>query len=349
MVFGRPVAQAIEHEIAHHRMVAVERVAAPAEVAVVTVRREQVVGLVVQPAEGNGRAPLVALRGVVEDHVEDHLNTLGMAGLDQVFEFVHLAPLHSARRIARLGCMESHRAVSPVVAKPFARVRIGMVVLVLVELENRHQLDAVDAERFEVGELFAQSVERSRVDDPRRCMPGEAADVQFVNDQLFDRQIERPVVFPIEVVLRNASAVRENIAAAHRGAERLASADGAGERVEQDDAAVEAVPGLGVARAVHTETVFDGMGVEVVDGHGIHIANAEFRRERNLGEGSLCAHFEEDQRAVGRVRGKNGEIDSSGHDGSPERKRVPVTQAEHAVMVCGFVPATVSCRFRRRR
>ncbi len=62
VVVGRPVAQAVEHQVAHDRVVAVQRVAGAAEVVVVALRREHVVGLVVDAPEGDVRAALVALR-----------------------------------------------------------------------------------------------------------------------------------------------------------------------------------------------------------------------------------------------------------------------------------------------
>ena len=49
----RPVAQAVEHHVAHDRVVAVERVAGAAEVVVVALRGQHVVGRVVDAAIGD--------------------------------------------------------------------------------------------------------------------------------------------------------------------------------------------------------------------------------------------------------------------------------------------------------
>ena len=71
---GHPVAQRGQDLVAHHRVVAVERVAAARVVEVPPrLRVEEVVGRVVEAAPAEGGAPLVALAGVVEDDVEDHL------------------------------------------------------------------------------------------------------------------------------------------------------------------------------------------------------------------------------------------------------------------------------------
>ena len=62
MVFGRPVAQAVQHHIAHDGIVAVHGIAAAAEVLVTAVRLQHVVGLVVQAAKRERRARLPPLR-----------------------------------------------------------------------------------------------------------------------------------------------------------------------------------------------------------------------------------------------------------------------------------------------
>ncbi len=51
---------------------------------------EPVVGSVVDPTEGQGRAQLVAFRGVVVDHVEDHLEAGFVQRLDGGLELLHL-------------------------------------------------------------------------------------------------------------------------------------------------------------------------------------------------------------------------------------------------------------------
>ena len=84
-----PVVQAVEDELLHDRVVAVDRVPAAGVVHVVlrlVVGCEQVVGVVVEPLEDDRRAHVVALGGVVEDDVEDHLDPGLVQGLDHVAE-----------------------------------------------------------------------------------------------------------------------------------------------------------------------------------------------------------------------------------------------------------------------
>ena len=92
--FRHPVAQAIDDEVAHHRVVAVHGVAASRIVQVLAgLGIEDVVGRVVDAAKRPCRPVLVALRGVVEHHVEDHFDAGLVHRLDQLLEFAHLLAL----------------------------------------------------------------------------------------------------------------------------------------------------------------------------------------------------------------------------------------------------------------
>ena len=81
-------------------MVAVERVAAAGVVRVpLAARFEHVIGRVVEPAEAERRPVVVALGGVVEDDVENHLDARPVQRLDHVAELVD-----RAERILRASC-----------------------------------------------------------------------------------------------------------------------------------------------------------------------------------------------------------------------------------------------------
>ena len=84
-----PVAQAVHDELQDARVGHVERVAAAGEVHVVArVRRQAVVGGVVDAAHRERRPHLVALGGVVVDHVENHLDARGVQGADHHLELL---------------------------------------------------------------------------------------------------------------------------------------------------------------------------------------------------------------------------------------------------------------------
>ena len=74
----RPVAQTVQNKGAHHGVVAVHRVPAPRVVVVLALGGQHVVHAVVQTAERKRRTSLVALRGVVENDVQDDLEGGGV-------------------------------------------------------------------------------------------------------------------------------------------------------------------------------------------------------------------------------------------------------------------------------
>src|SRR5262245_65767559 len=93
----------------------VERVAATRIVAVVgPVRHLQaVVGTVVDPAEAEGGTAVVALRGVVVDHVENDLDARLVQALDHGLELSHLLAPDAPRSEAQAGGAERHGTAAP--------------------------------------------------------------------------------------------------------------------------------------------------------------------------------------------------------------------------------------------
>ncbi len=138
--------------------------------------------------------------GVVEDDVEEDLDAVPVQLLDQGLQLIDLHAELARGGVAGLGGEEAEGAVAPVVQQQCAVHGAGPAVLELVELVDRHQLDAVDAQLFQVGDLLADAGEGAGELDARRRVPGEAAHVHLVDDQVFDRRLERPVALPVEVV-----------------------------------------------------------------------------------------------------------------------------------------------------
>ena len=192
MHLARPIAQAIENQASHHRFVGIQRVAAAGVVGVVAVWFEQIVGIVREPAQRQCRAVGIAFRGVVVDHVENHLDAGAMQRLHHVAELVERADAIAADAVGRMRRKEHERLVSPEVHEPRRR---GL----LVEREHRQQFDRGHAERLQVRNLVDDAGERAA---PRDRHAGtritrKAADVQFVNDAARERRARRRVVLPV--------------------------------------------------------------------------------------------------------------------------------------------------------
>ena len=141
-----PVAQAVHDQLQHPRVAHVQRVAAAGEVHVVAgiLGRQPVVAGVVHPAHGQRGPQVIALGGVVVDHVQDHLDAGAVKVPHHGLELRHRGD-RAAGGVTFIGREEAERAVAPVVGQPL----IDQVAIVDVVV-HRHQLDRGHAQRGEV-------------------------------------------------------------------------------------------------------------------------------------------------------------------------------------------------------
>ena len=335
VVVGDPVPQALDNHVAHVGVVAVQRVAASAEVEVRAVGRQHVVGLVVDAPVRDVRSALVALGGVVEHHVEHHLDAVAVQLLHHVLQLVHLHGEASRRGVGGLGCEESDVAVAPQVVERMAVDGRGAVVLELVELVYGHQLDAVHAQLLQVGNLLDDAGEGAAMPDARGRAAREVAHVHLVHDEVVDGRLQRHVVLPVEVVEHHAGPVLVQAVPVGLLSPHVAPYDELRVGVEQYPGLVEPVTLLGLEGAVHAEAVLDVLVVEVEDNHREHIAQAELAEEGDFDERLLLAVVEQHQRAVGGVAGIDREVDHVAGDRRAERIGPARAQLQPLVLVGG--------------
>ena len=259
MALGHPVAQRVHDHPQDARVDDVERVARAREVHVVALvlGREAVVGLVVDALEAEHRPEVVALGGVVVDHVEDHLDAGAVQRLDHALELAHLLPALAGRRVAGVRREEADRRVAPVVGQA---LRVEEVLV--GDVMHREQLDRGDAELLEVrdrvvggeagvgpaqvlahaGALHREALDVGLVDHrlvPRGAQPAVALPVEArVDDDALRDRVGVVLVVGLEVgVLLAGRHVRQHVA----GVEQDRALDRLGVRVEQQLARVEAV------------------------------------------------------------------------------------------------------------
>mmetsp|Transcript_3088 Transcript_3088/g.11205 ORF Transcript_3088/g.11205 Transcript_3088/m.11205 type:complete len:345 (+) Transcript_3088:2136-3170(+) len=197
-----PVHEAVDDELRHDGVVAVERVATPAVVVKLAVPCHHVPHAVVQPAERQRQPLLVPFRRVVEHHVEDHLDPRLVARLDHLFELaLHRAPAvaHRVRGVASHRRVVRHRAVPPKVDAVLPRHRVGRVVLELVELVDREELDGVEPHLLEVLHALRDARKRPRVPHPAALVLRKPAHVHLVDDEVPHRVPRRLVILPVEI------------------------------------------------------------------------------------------------------------------------------------------------------
>ena len=99
-------------------MVAVQRVAAPAEVIIFSIRSEHIVNVIVKPFEAEGRSHLISFCRVIEYDVKDYVDFIVMERFDQPLQFHSFPIILDTGRIAcvrgrrsRQDCSPSNRAV----------------------------------------------------------------------------------------------------------------------------------------------------------------------------------------------------------------------------------------------
>src|SRR5262249_372804 len=123
--FRYPEAQTGHDQVAHDRVVAVDRVAAAGKVEVMPIAAEQIIQLVIQAPEGIGAAGVVSLAGVVEDDVEDDLHAGRVKSAQHVAKFVDLPIFLAAAGVGGFGGGKSDAVVAPEVFQALARERVG--------------------------------------------------------------------------------------------------------------------------------------------------------------------------------------------------------------------------------
>ena len=187
-----PVPEAVHDHPADDGVVGVERVSTAGVVGVASaVVLQDIVRRVVQAPEAQRRPMVIALRGVIEHDVEDHLEARPVQRLHHVTELVDRTQRISTRAVRLVGREERDRLVAPVV-DPVRRA-LG------VELEHRQQLHGRHPEVAEIRDLLDQAgVGAARLlSDPRARMAREPAHVRLVHDCARGRPAQRRVPFPL--------------------------------------------------------------------------------------------------------------------------------------------------------
>ena len=195
---GHPVAQRVHDQLQRVRVADVEGVpgARVVHVVLLVVLDQPVVRRVVDPLEAQGRPEVVALGGVVVDHVEDHLDPGLVHGLDHGLELLHLLAVGRVGRVAGVGSEEAEGVVAPVVAQTLLQERV-----VLHELVHRHQLDRGHAEPGQVlgdGGMGQAGVRAAQLLGNVGVQLRQALHVGLVDDRLVVGHVEPPVALPVE-------------------------------------------------------------------------------------------------------------------------------------------------------
>jgi hypothetical protein len=112
-----------------------------------------------------------------------------------------------------LGEEEGDRVIAPLIQEALPGEGVDAIAVGLLERPHRHELDHVDAERFEVGNLLDKPGESASPGNARGRMLGEAMHVQFIDDRLVRMETVWLIVAPVECVVDDQAASRTAAAA----------------------------------------------------------------------------------------------------------------------------------------
>ena len=179
----------------------VEAVAGPGVIHVIArrVRNQAVIRLIIDAAEGQGGAELVAFGSVVVYDIENDLQACRVEGLDHGLELGN----RIRDGVTRLRSKEANGVVAPVVAKPSL-----YQVAVINEIVHWHQLDSGHSQSLQVvdhrggGEAGVGS---AQVGSHLRMPHGEPADVNLVNNAFMPGSSGRSVFTPGEGGIHHAT------------------------------------------------------------------------------------------------------------------------------------------------
>ena len=294
-------------------MVAVDRVAAAAEIIVLSLRRQQIVNIVVKALEGKEGSLLVAFRRVVEHHVQIHLYAVLLESPDEIFQLIALPVILPPGGIAGVGREKADGVVSPVVVQllPIHHP----VILHLVKLKDGHQLHGVDSQLQEIGQLLQKSRKGAGVLHAGGTVLCKAPDVEFIDDEILHGNQGRPGGLPVKVVLHHSGPV---VLAVGRGLSPLAlSCHRLGIGVQQIAVFVKNQSLFRLVGTVHPVGILKLLDIQLEHNHGIYVANAVVPGKGQHRKGVRRSPVKQQQLNRGRSPGVHGKVHAAGNGRSP--------------------------------
>ena len=330
-VLCHPVAQAVDDEPAGHRVVAVQRVAAAAEIVIIPVRRQDIIDIIVDPLEGEAGAVVISLRRVVEHHVQDDLDSVLLQLVDQLLQLIPLMVVLHHGGIAGVGGEKAHRVVSPVIIELLPVHQSG--VLHLIELKDGHQLHRVHPQVLQIGNLLAQPLKGA----PGRHAGGlvlcKSPHMQLIDHQILQGRLQVHDLPPVEVVLHHPGMVFEVLAVLRPLPPVALPCHGLGVGIQQHIVPVEKQPFFPVIRAVQLERVLEFLDFQSEHQHGIGVPNMIGFGELQLRIGLRLLGTEQQQGALRGAQRVNRKADAV----PGRRGAVPVVESRPDLEAAYFI------------
>ena len=307
MILCRPIAKAVQDHLLHDGVITVQRISAAAEIIIIAVRRQHIINIIVKSFKRETGPQLVALRRMVEHHVQDTLNPVFIQRFYQFFQFRSFPVVLGMARITGIGSEKTDRIVSPVVHH-LTSVH-DPAVFHLVKLEDRHQLHRIDAQFLQIRNLFLQSRKGARVFHTGRFMLCKSPHVQFIDHQILHRDKRIPVLPPVKHIAHHPrfveSAFLSGAAPYALPCHRL------GINIQQHVLFVKQKPLLRIIRSVQTVCVLKFFNVQAKYDHRIDFSHPVMLRERDHRVRFIFHTMEQQQFAGNGAKRVHGKVHSS--------------------------------------
>ena len=194
-----PPAQAVHDPLQHARLAHVEAVAAAAEVVRHAMFAHRIPAVLTQAAPAERGAIEVALGGVVEHHIQNHLDFGLVQCLDHGFETVDsMAALF--RSIGHFRGKKVDGGITPIVAQ--RRMGIGMQkgIVGFIKLVHRQQLHRRHPKLLQVGNLFNHPLKGAGVIHLGNRVHGKPPHMQLIDDAIQHGMAWGVIVFPVKII-----------------------------------------------------------------------------------------------------------------------------------------------------
>jgi len=227
--------------------------------------------------------------------------------------------------IGGVRCEEGDGLVAPQVEQARAQQRVVAIGVGLFEFVDGQQFDGGDAEVLKVGDLLGKAEIGARRGDAGGGVPREASDVHLVDDRVFERAVQGPVVPPLK-----AERIEGAMAFRRVGTPLFAARDDTGVGVEQITGGVVAVDmRRRVGPHVHAPGILEAV-VEAGQPDMPEVAGSVVGRvEREFLERLLFASSEQRKRDICGVARVDGEIDASGQTRCAHRQTDTAVDTEY--------------------
>ncbi len=159
---------------------------------------KQIIDAVVDAPEAAGGSVISTLAGVIEDHVEDDLDSRLVQGQHHGLELIDVPGTVSG--IAGFQGEKRGGVVAPEIFKRFPARRIPEYVVIFIKFGDRHELNGRNAQFLQVRDFLHDSMVGPGMGYLRAWVTGETADMHLIDDGFGQGDVQRLIVLPVEIV-----------------------------------------------------------------------------------------------------------------------------------------------------